>query len=436
MPRAFRHLARGRVDAAGTYVLQFVSLGLGFISQLLLAHLLGVSGYGVYAYSFAWALIIVQPSLLGLDRALIRELAKYRKGGEFGLMRGILRRSDQVALVSTAALTVVLAAIAIPVSDAGVRISVAIGMVSIPLAALSRVRLATLQALRRAALGQLTQSVGRSVFFIAFLGIAAAIATTDPMKPELAIAAQAFAFGAALVAGSVAIRRVLPREVMRSTPVFEGRRWARSLPTLGLFSILTILTSQIPIILLGVLGTQAATGRYNAASQSVRLVEIALSSVGAVVAPRLATLYAADDRAGIERLLTKSTYAAVALALPPALFLTLLGSWLLGLFGHGFSQGGTTLDILVVGQMFNAATGSLGIALLMTRHERPATWAVAGGTVLNVILCAILIPIWGGNGAAFAATVDVIVTNILFVVVVVRTMKVRPAILGLRLRRA
>jgi O-antigen/teichoic acid export membrane protein len=431
--QSFRHLARGRVDAGSTYVLQFISLGLGFVSQLIVARLAGVSGYGVYAYSFAWATIVVQPSLLGIDRALIRELAGYRKAREFGLMRGLLRRSNQIALVGAGSLTVVLAAIAIPISSPGVRVSVAIGMLSIPLATLSRVRLAALQGLRRATLGQLTQSVGRSAFFLVFLGIAVAITRSTSMDPEIAVAAQAAAFGAALVAGSIVLRRVLPRQVMRSTPQFEGRKWARSLPTLALFSLFTIVSSQIPIIMLGIIGTNAATGRYNAASQSVRLIEIALSSVGQVIAPRVAILSASNDRAAIERLLTKSTYAAVGLALLPAAFLTLLGPWLLGLFGQGFSQGGTALNILVVGQLFNAATGSLGVALLMTKHERPATVAVLAGTVLNVVLCPILIPIWGATGAAVASSVDLILTNTLFVVVVVRYMKVRPAILGLRL---
>jgi O-antigen/teichoic acid export membrane protein len=432
---AFGHLARGRVDAASTYVLQFISLGLGFVSQLLVARLLGVSGYGVYAYAFAWASLIVQPSLLGLDRALIRELAKYRKAGEFGLIRGLLRRSDQVALASAGVLTVILAAIVVPVSSVGVRGSLAIGMLSIPLAALSRVRLAILQGLRRAALGQLTQSVGRTVFFIVFLGIAVAIVHSTPMAPELAIGAQALAFGAALIAGSIVVRRVLPREVMHSTPRFEGRKWARSMPTLAVFSILTMVNSQIPIILLGIIGTNAATGRFNAAWQSVSLIAIGLTSVGQVIAPRVSVLFASGDRAGIERLLSRANYATSALALPPALFLTLLGPWFLGLFGHGFSQGGAALTILVVGQMFNAATGSLGVALIMTKHERSATLAALAGACCNGVLCAILIPTWGANGAAVAATAGTILINMLFVVAVMRKMGVRPTILGIRLPR-
>src|SRR5689334_2617893 len=75
----FGSLASGRVDAAGTYLLQVASLGLGFLSQLVVARLAGISGYGTYSYALAWSAMVVQPSLLGLDRVLIRELATYRQ---------------------------------------------------------------------------------------------------------------------------------------------------------------------------------------------------------------------------------------------------------------------------------------------------------------------------------------------------------------------
>ena len=88
------------MDAAGTYVLQVVSLGLGFLSQLVVARLVGISGYGGYSYALAWSAMVVQPSLVGLDRVLVRGLPTYRQARAFGLMRGLLRRSDQVAVVA------------------------------------------------------------------------------------------------------------------------------------------------------------------------------------------------------------------------------------------------------------------------------------------------------------------------------------------------
>jgi O-antigen/teichoic acid export membrane protein len=427
LQRILGKLARARVDAAGTYVLQVVSLGLGFLSQLAVARLAGLSGYGAYSYALAWSAMVVHPSLLGLDRVVIRELAIYREARAFALMRGLLRRSDQVAVVGAAAFAVVVAAIALPVSSGTLRASVALGLLTIPLAALGRVRLAALQGLKRASLGQLTQSVGRTVYFIIFLGIAAAVGGSMDMRPETAVGMQALAFAAALVTGSIMVRRILPDDVMRSRPEFEARKWAKSLPPLALLTVLTIVNSQIGVVMLGAMGTAADTGRFNAAWRSAALVSLGLMAVGPVIAPRISVLFASGDREGVERILRKGAQAALALALPSALLFLLLGPWFLGLFGHGFRQGNTALAVLALGQLFNAATGVTVTALVMTKHERPAVQATLAGTCVNVALCALLIPTWDATGAAVATTASVVVLNTLLVAAVIRNLGVSPA---------
>lgn len=433
-PRLLVSLASGRVDAAGTYLLQVASLGLGFLSQLLVARLAGISGYGTYAYALAWSAMVVQPSLLGLDRVLIRELANYRQARAFGLMRGLLRRSDQVATLTACTFAALVGAVALPLSDPNLRASVTLGLLTIPLAALSRVRQAALQGLKRASVAQLTQSVGRTAFFIIFIGAALAVGGSTQLRPETAVLMQALAFAAAVVIGSIAIRRVMPREVFRSAPEFQGRSWAKSLPPLAFLTALSILNGQIGVIMLGAMASTADTGRFNAALRSAALVSLALGAVGPVMAPRVSALYAAGDRTAIERLLARGTRATFLLALPPALFLTLVGPWFLGLFGHGFREGSTALTILVAGQVFNAATGAVGMALVMTRHERSAIVATLSGTCLNFMLCALLIPDFGPEGAAAATAVGTVLTNALFMVALVEKLRIRPPIFGFRLR--
>jgi O-antigen/teichoic acid export membrane protein len=158
-----------------------------------------------------------------------------------------------------------------------------------------------------------------------------------------------------------------------------------------------------------------------------------LAAVGQVMAPRVSAFYASGDRTEIERLLARGTRAASALALPPALLLILVGPWFLGLFGHGFREGSTALTVLVLGQLFNAATGAVGMVLVMTRHERSAIVATLSGTCLNITLCALLIPGWGPTGAATAAAVSMVLINALFMVALVEKLRIRPTIFGIRL---
>jgi O-antigen/teichoic acid export membrane protein len=409
------------------YVLQVVSLGLGFVSQLAVARLAGVSGYGIYAYALAWSAMVVQPSLLGLDRVLIRDLAIYRQAREFGLMRGLLRRSDQIALVGSGAFAAVVAAIALPISENALRASVALGLLIIPLAAVGRVRQATLQGLKRASLGLLTQSVGRTFYFILFLGVAAAVTHSSHMRPETAVGMQALAFGAALVTGSLAVRRVLPPSVLQSTPEFAGRRWAKSLPSLALFTALMILNGEIGVIMLGVLGNVDDTGRFYAAWRAAALVSLGMAAIAPVIAPRISVAFASGDRTKLEEILCKASQAALALALPPAIFFSVVGPWFLGLYGDDFRQGNAALQVLVIGQLFNVVAGVTVNALLMTKHERPAVFAYAVGAFINVVLCALLIPTWEALGAAIATAASLAVINVFLVIEVIRRLGVSPA---------
>ena len=427
-------LASGRVDAVANYGLQMLSLGLGFVSQVAVARVVGVSGYGVYAYALAWAALVVQPSLLGLDRVLIRELATYRTAGKFGLMHGLIRRADQAALIAAVLFGGVVAVIALPISHRDVRTSVAIGVLTIPVAALGRVRLATLQGLRRASLGQLTQGVGRTAYFIAFLGIAVAVSSSAHLSPEAAVGAQTLAFAGALATGSFVVRRTLPAGVMRTRPIFESRSWARSLPALAVLTGLTILNAQLGVIMLGAIGAPADAGRFNAAWSSAAIIIVGMTAVGQVLAPRVAVSFASGDRKAIEGLLTRASKASLAFAIPPTLFLLVGGPWLLGLFGHAFRSGSTALAILVGGQLFNAATGPLGVTLIMTKHERFAALAALGGTCLNVVLCVLLIPMWHGSGAAVATAASIVVINSAWLVGVALKLGIAPSLLGIRLR--
>src|SRR5258708_28615630 len=78
------------VNASGVVVLQAASVIMGFGLAILLARLLGGTGYGRYAYALAWASLLTTPALLGLDRFLVRGMAVYEVDGDWRLMKGLV----------------------------------------------------------------------------------------------------------------------------------------------------------------------------------------------------------------------------------------------------------------------------------------------------------------------------------------------------------
>ncbi|UCG77254.1 MAG: polysaccharide biosynthesis C-terminal domain-containing protein [Nitrospirota bacterium] len=133
----------------------------------------------------------------------------------------------------------------------------------------------------------------------------------------------------------------------------------------------------------------------------------------------------------LQKLLTKSARAATVSILLPFIALVVLSKELLGLFGGAYQEGGTALIMLCVAQVVNIVSGSGGIALIMTGHERDAATAMGLAAILAVIMNIVLIPVWGINGAAAAAAMSMVAWNIIMVLLVRRRLGLDPTALGL-----
>ena len=112
------------------------------------------------------------------------------------------------------------------------------------------------------------------------------------------------------------------------------------------------------------------------------------------------------------------------------LSLILFGKWFLLLFGNGFIKGVTALSILSIGQIVNAATGSVCILLVMTGYERDAVAGIGVSVVINIIMNVLLIPKWGIIGAAISTAFSLILWNILLTIWVYRKPGINSTFVG------
>ena len=87
--------------ALGTGALGIVHRGLGLITAILLARLLGAEGYGFYAFPLGVVGVLAVPAQLGLPSLVTREIARSHATEEWPLMTGLRRRAVQIAAIST-----------------------------------------------------------------------------------------------------------------------------------------------------------------------------------------------------------------------------------------------------------------------------------------------------------------------------------------------
>ena len=97
--------------------------------------------------------------------------------------------------------------------------------------------------------------------------------------------------------------------------------------------------------------------------------------------------------------------------------LLLFGRPILALFGAEFTDGYHLMFILAAGLLARAAIGPIERLLNMLGEQRVCAMVYAGAFAMNVVLCVILIPLFGPAGAAIATATALIVESILLFIV-------------------
>ncbi|MFW6089999.1 MAG: oligosaccharide flippase family protein, partial [Gemmatimonadota bacterium] len=77
-------------------MLRVSSAAVSLVVSILLARMLGPEGYGIYAFAYAVIMLLALPAQAGLPTLLVREVARYEADERWGLLAGLLRRSNQL----------------------------------------------------------------------------------------------------------------------------------------------------------------------------------------------------------------------------------------------------------------------------------------------------------------------------------------------------
>lgn len=421
-------LARG---AIGAFIVKVAGTGLLFGLHVILARLLGVNQYGIYVYAITWVNILAILCLLGFQTSLVRFIAEYSIKRQWGLLRGILRRSNQTVLgfsiiVSLIGLTVI-RALGDRISD-DMAITFYIALCLLPVFAFCRLREASLRALKHVVQSELLLRVLRPVLTgVVVVGLFLCLGHS--LQARYAMTANLTAVVCIAVIGTVLLHRLLPKTVAGSQPTFDNKQWLKvSLPLL-LIAGMYIILKRTDIVMLGALkGTQQA-GIYSAATKISDLVLFALTAINAILAPMISELYHTGRKQELQRIITLAARAIFVLTLVITIVLIIFGKLILSLFGLAFIVAYMPLLILLAGQMVNAFAGPAGFLMIMTGHQNQAGAIIAVSTAVNITLNALLIPLFGLTGAAISTASAIVLWNIAMFLYVRSRLGLNPTVL-------
>ncbi len=388
---------------------------LGKLASLVLfaamARALGPAEVGVFVFALAFCQIAALPISIGLENLMLMEVARDRRA-----LDRLLPNLVALKLGLTVPLALVAAVVSLAFDlDAGGRTVLLLLGIGVVLEALARTGLFAFYAVERGELVALTLVVQRVA--AAALGLAALA-----LGFGLVAVAATYALGAALGLGVAAL--LLVRTVGIPKGGLDRSTWPGILSRSWPFATqdgLGILLARADSLLLALLATSAAVGRYGAAYRLLEATYFVTFSIGGSFAAMFASL-GAQTSPTLRDSFQRSLKLALVVLSPCAVALGLLAEPLSRLlFGAEFAAAGSALRFLAPVVVLMSVAQIAG--WLSLNQGRATTVVRASGVILlaNLGLNLALIPLLADRGAALAMLATEVVAVALLLGLAVRT---------------
>ena len=401
--------------------------GIRYGNQLILTRVLGAEAYGLYGLANVIVTVVSVPAGLGLPTSSVHFVASSAGTGEWGRLRWVVKAAFKLALFSSLAaalLIVVLASwasqnlfhkdvLALPLTGLAL---------ALPLLVLYLVCAGGLQGLKRIREKVFIERIAHPLIFTALLLLAGF--TFRSLEYVLFC----YFLGAVAVFGLSAFwLRKRMADIPKAEPGPPAWHDLLSFSTPVMFmNLLSQFLLLSDSLVMGGFRTAKEIGIYLIASGLAKGVSFPTDALGASLAPNFSSLMSQGDRAGLKRLFHTSTRWIFLLGTFVGLGLILAGPLVLQLFGKDFGGGYLFLCLLAGGQMVSAAFGANGTLITMTGHPKVN---LANSLCLglgNLGLCLLLVPRFGGLGAAAVAALSFVVLNLVRAVEIALILKLGP----------
>jgi O-antigen/teichoic acid export membrane protein len=406
-------VARGAgISTAG----QGVGRVIGYVTQVVIARLLGAQFYGFYTAGVALINGLQILSRFGMENGVVRYVAHYREHEDSSRVRGTI----VMALLFPIALSVVLSAVlffgAGFIADSGWLRENGAQMVSVlrafafvlPFFVFMSMTAWATQGFQTVTYAAYIQQLIRPGLFLVFVGVCYVLGA----KVFGVIAAYALAMFLAGLAGLYYLRKLFP-------DLFDRRAQTR-FETKALFGVSVpmsitqgaqYLNNFSAILILGVFAAGAPVGIFNAAARTATFLTAVRFAFSGIFSPIISGLHARQDMEEMGRLYKDVSRWIFTGAFGLFLVIVVFAPEVMGIFGKAFGAGVTALVIVAIAQLYSSSVGPAPRMLAMTGNQNFAMIATSVAAITGVIVSFILIPRFEVLGAALGMATAIIVEN-------------------------
>ncbi len=410
----------------GVLSLRTLGVGLFFLGTLYLTNELSPELVGQYDYSRALLLIVGAVALFGMQQSIIFYSGLYSAQNNLGQIRQVYKTMFLLVIALSLGLNALLYAIGPIINGLGLNPMSPLvyqTFTGILFYAITMLNIDVLRAIDKIYISELFRNILRYLIF--FLGV---IALVYLGQPQWLVTVFLGSFVLLALSSSALLIYYFsqpPLRIYHSTdPISPKAILKRSAP-MAISAASFLLMQSLDVLMLKQFDNYAVVAIYSVAVKLTLLLSVALASVNAVLAPKIAEDYNLKDLNSLALKVKKSTRLIFFSTAPAIFILALSAEWILSWFGPVYGAAKTPLLILLLGQAVNTLCGSVGVYLNMTNKQKAFQWIVASALVLNVALNANLIPVYGMNGAAWATASSMMAWNIIAVIYVYKRDRIK-----------
>jgi len=407
--------------AGKVFLVRVGSALLALVSQVLLARWMGSFEFGIYIYVWTWVLMIGAISDVGLSSAARRFIPEYTELKSFDRLRGFLAGSRWLAFAIATGISIV-GAVGVtllkPWLDNFTIIPLYLACVTIPIYGLVQVQAGIAQSYDWPNLAFMPFYIWRQLAMTLLMGLIWLVgAPTDAVTAMIVAVVTTWA----VTIGQLALlNRRLKTKVPDGNKRHEARTWlATSLPIFVVEGFYLMLT-YVDIIALEHFRSPHDVAVYYAGARLLAIVAFVYFAIAGATTHKFTAYHMAGDQQRLAAFFRETIRWTFWPSLLACALILAFGRPLLSLFGAGFEAGYDVMFILAVGMLARAAVGPAERLLNMLGERKQCVFVYAAAFAINFILCVVLIPRIGIEGAAAATSSALVAESIMFYVVAKR----------------
>jgi O-antigen/teichoic acid export membrane protein len=412
-----RRIIRGTLHS---FLIQGISIGLVFVSNLWLVRSSNAQAYGDYVHVFNWVSILSVLVMGGRDDLVLAQLPKYLGAGRHGQLLRLVRKANGFivlsALVIGSAFLILIAAFPIP-SLSQHRPLFLVAMAAVYFSASLTLNQMILQALNHVRSSQIVEKIARPLLLLLFTGLFRLSVTT--LNGHELVVVGTVASGISCLFIFAMVFRWANKLTVSAEENPPNEKHGSKTVYFFLISLLYLLSTKITMLILPLFKPESAIGIFNISYRFADLLIFPFFLMHAVL-PQLFARHDMDEKEYTRSLFRESNKLMALLALPLLLFNILAGPFLLRLFGPVFQTGYTALIYISLAQFLFSVFGPTNTILMTQGRERYSAFCLLVYVILLAVTSWLLIPVSGITGGALAILLSSAGYNILLAVIVYR----------------